>query len=108
MNLRFHKRLTILPGLPLNLSKSGASVSIDHRGSWLTAGPRGRRVTVGLPGTGLFWTERLPPGRVAQARLALVVVASRRARRRGGTLVGNGGSVGRAEEEILPLAFPRA
>jgi len=30
---------------------------------------------VGWPGSGLFWTERLPSARVAQARLALVVAA---------------------------------
>jgi hypothetical protein len=28
------------------------------KGAWFTAGPRGRRATVGLPGSGLFWTER--------------------------------------------------
>jgi len=60
MPLRYHRRLSILPGLRLNLSKSGASVSVGHRGAWLTVGPRGRRVTVGWPGTGLFWTESQP------------------------------------------------
>jgi hypothetical protein len=40
------------------LSKSGASLSVGRRGGWFTIGPRGRRATVGLPGTGLFfWTE---------------------------------------------------
>jgi hypothetical protein len=26
---------------------------------WYTAGPRGRRATIGAPGTGLFWTQQL-------------------------------------------------
>lgn len=47
----------VAPGLRVNLSKSGASVSIGRRGAWYTIGPRVQRVTVGAPGTGLFWTE---------------------------------------------------
>jgi len=45
----------------VNLSKSGASLSVGHRGAWYTVGPRGRRATLGLPGTGVYWTERVPP-----------------------------------------------
>jgi hypothetical protein len=36
--------------------------------AWYTVGPRGRRVTARLPGTGLFWTERLPPPKASHAR----------------------------------------
>jgi hypothetical protein len=57
MTLRFWRRVRLAPGLRLNLSKSGASVSVGRRGAWLTSGPRGQRVTVGATGTGLFWTE---------------------------------------------------
>jgi Protein of unknown function (DUF4236) len=57
MTLRFFRRVRIVPGLRVNLSKSGASVSVGRRGAWFTTGPRGRRVTVGLPGTGLFLTQ---------------------------------------------------
>ncbi|MGD0640073.1 MAG: DUF4236 domain-containing protein [Roseiarcus sp.] len=57
MGFRFHRRISIIPGLRVNLSKSGASLSIGHRGAWYTIGPHGRRVTLGLPGTGLSWTE---------------------------------------------------
>ena len=55
--LRFFRRIKIFPGLTLNLSKSGVSVSIGPRGFKWTIGPRGERVTVGLPGTGLSYTE---------------------------------------------------
>jgi Protein of unknown function (DUF4236) len=61
MGLRFHRRVSVLPGLRINLSKSGASVSLGHRGAWLTVGPRGRRATVGWPGSGLYWTQTYPP-----------------------------------------------
>jgi hypothetical protein len=61
MAFRFRRRVSIIPGLRVNLSKSGASLSLGHRGAWLTIGPRGQRVTVGAPGTGLYWTEKIPP-----------------------------------------------
>lgn len=57
MAIRFSRRISVVPGLRLNLC-SGASVSVGHRGGWLTVGPRGSRATVSVPGTGLFWTER--------------------------------------------------
>ncbi len=60
MGFRFRRRVSIIPGLRINLSRSGPSLSIGHRGAWLTFGPRGRRVTLGLPGTGLYWTEHVP------------------------------------------------
>jgi hypothetical protein len=61
MGFRFQRRVSILPGLRVNLSKSGASLSIGHRGLWWTIGPRGQRATIGLPGSGLYWTKTYPP-----------------------------------------------
>jgi hypothetical protein len=63
MAWRFYRRVSLIPGLRANLSKSGVSLSIGHRGLWYTLGPHRRRVTVGLPGSGLYWTksERYPP-----------------------------------------------
>jgi hypothetical protein len=57
MGFRFFKRVKILPGLTLNLSKTGASLSAGVRGAHVTVGSKGVRKTVGLPGTGLFYTE---------------------------------------------------
>jgi hypothetical protein len=76
--IRFWRRVRVAPFLRLNLSKSGASLSIGHRGAWYTIGPHGRRVTLGLPGTGLFWTEHVPPHKPVHAghRLAFVIVAA--------------------------------
>ena len=58
MSYRLFRRLRIAPGLTVNLSKSGPSLSIGGRGAHVTlGGARGRRTTVGLPGTGLYWTS---------------------------------------------------
>ena len=59
MGWRYHRRVSLLPGLRVNLSRSGASVSIGSRGSWVTVGHGQRRVTIGLPGTGLSYTAQL-------------------------------------------------
>jgi hypothetical protein len=84
MGLRFTRRVRIAPGLRANFSKSGASLSIGHRGlGWFTIGPRGRRLTVDiLPGSGLYWTEKLPPppspsparNRVVRALVVILLV----------------------------------
>jgi len=76
MAVRFSRRFSLIPGLRLNLSRRGASLSVGHRGVWWTIGPRGGRATVGLPGTGLFWTEKVPPAAPPHGghRLAFVLV----------------------------------
>ncbi|MBK5930129.1 DUF4236 domain-containing protein [Halochromatium salexigens] len=60
MAFRFWRRIQLLPGVTLNLSKSSASLSLGPRGAKYTIGPRGTRTTVGLPGTGLFYTVQNP------------------------------------------------
>ena len=63
MGFRFNRRISIFKGLRLNLSKSGPSVSVGGRGAWLTFGKKGTRATVGIPGTGMSWSEKIdsPP-----------------------------------------------
>lgn len=63
MGFRFRRSVKILPGVRLNLSKSGASVSLGPRGLHYTIGPNGTRVTAGIPGSGLSWTQYTPHGR---------------------------------------------
>ena len=57
---RLWRRVKIAPGLTINLSKSGASLSVGPRGSKVTFGHGRVRQTVGLPGTGLYMTRQLP------------------------------------------------
>ncbi len=62
MGFRFQRRIGLAPGLRLNVSKSGLSVSVGERGARLTIG-RTPRITLGAPGTGLSWTQTMPRGR---------------------------------------------
>lgn len=57
MSVRFQRRINVLPGLTLNLNKTGASVSIGGKGLRKTYGKNGVRTTVGIPGTGLSHTS---------------------------------------------------
>jgi hypothetical protein len=57
-NFRLWRRKKIGPGLRLNLSKSGPSLSIGPQGAKVTIGRRGVRETVGVPGTGLFASKQ--------------------------------------------------
>lgn len=56
-SVRFFRRVQIAPGIRLNLSRSGPSLSLGVRGAHLTMGRRGLTRTVGLPGTGVFYTS---------------------------------------------------
>jgi hypothetical protein len=79
MGWRFYRRMRIIPGLRVNLSRSGPSLSIGGRGAWYTVGSRGRRVTLGWPGSGIFYTEHIPPAARIHAghrsAFAIVIVA---------------------------------
>jgi hypothetical protein len=77
MGFRFRRSFRVFPGFKINVSKSGVSESVGTRGAWFTIGPRGTRTTVGLPGSGLSYTEqhRGRVGEVGWILLLLVVVA---------------------------------
>lgn len=57
MGFRFQKRLKILPGVTLNISKSGVSTSVGVKGARATFGKGKPRTTVGIPGSGLSHTK---------------------------------------------------
>jgi hypothetical protein len=56
-SFRFYRRVNIFPGLSVNLSKSGPSLSVGVRGAHVTLGRKGIRKTVGIPGTGIYYTS---------------------------------------------------
>ena len=58
MGFRFYRRLHLCPGLSVNLSRSGPSLSVGVRGAHVTVGRTGVTKTVGIPGTGVFYTSR--------------------------------------------------
>jgi len=66
---RFRKTITILPGVKINLSKSGVSTSVGGRGASVNIGHGKKMVNVGIPGTGLSY--RAPAG----VGVLLIVVA---------------------------------
>jgi hypothetical protein len=57
MGFRLFRRIRIAPGLSVNLSKGGLSLSGGVRGARVTVGRRGVRGTIGAPGTGISYTE---------------------------------------------------
>jgi hypothetical protein len=57
--LRFQKRLRILPGVRINLSKSGVSASVGPRGADINIGRHGVTANAGIPGTGLSYRRKL-------------------------------------------------
>ncbi|MDE2259527.1 MAG: DUF4236 domain-containing protein [Betaproteobacteria bacterium] len=59
MGLRFRRRIKILPGLWFNVSKSGVSTSIGGKGLTVNLKDDKVKMTVGLPGTGLSYSETL-------------------------------------------------
>ncbi len=59
MGFRFWRRKKIFPGVTLNMSKSGLSVSFGPRGCKFTVGKTGGQFTAGIPGTGLFYTKKV-------------------------------------------------
>lgn len=59
MGFRFRKSINIVPGVRVNLSGSGASLSVGPRGASVSFGKRGAYANLGLPGTGLSYRTRL-------------------------------------------------
>ena len=58
MGLRFRKSVKICDGLRLNFGKTGASVTVGSGPFKKTFNTNGNvTTTVGIPGTGIYWTE---------------------------------------------------
>ena len=58
MGLCFRKSITIAPGVRVNLSKSGPSLSFGKKGIRETISATGKSTTtVGIPGTGVYYKK---------------------------------------------------
>ena len=57
MGFRFRKRLKILPGLWLNVSKGGVSTSVGVKGLTVNLKDGKTRTTASIPGTGISYSE---------------------------------------------------
>ncbi len=54
MSWRFRRSIRIAKGVHLNFTKSGLGLSVGGRGFHVGTGPRGRYMSMGIPGTGLY------------------------------------------------------
>jgi len=69
MGFRFRKIISVIPGVKVNLSKSGVSTSLGGHGATVNVGTSGKRtITLGIPGTGMSY--QLP---LTSSALALLV-----------------------------------
>jgi hypothetical protein len=59
MGFRFRKSIKLMPGVRLNIGKSGVSASVGIKGASVNLGKRGARGTVGIPGTGISYSANL-------------------------------------------------
>lgn len=64
MGFRYRKSISILPGVKMNVSRSGIGYSAGVRGARISRSPSGRLTrTLSLPGTGLSHSQTLGGGR---------------------------------------------
>lgn len=66
MGWRYRKRIKILPGIHLNISKSGISTNVGVKGASVTFGPKGTYVNTGFPGTGLYRRDKVHEESIAR------------------------------------------
>lgn len=59
MGFRFRKRIKLLSGITLNVSRSGVSASVGPPGANMNIGKKGVTGTVGVPGTGASYSAKL-------------------------------------------------
>lgn len=60
MGLRFRKSIKIAPGVKINFNKKSISATVGTRGAHYTVNSKGKRTaSVGMPGTGISYTETL-------------------------------------------------
>ena len=62
MGLYWRRSTKILPGVRINWSKSGPSISIGPKGAKVNVGKRGTYVSGGIPGTGLYYRQKVGRG----------------------------------------------
>lgn len=68
MGWAFRRRVKVIPGVYLNISKGGLSVNAGVKGASLTFRSDGVYRNLGLPGTGLYSREKVGGGRSSSAR----------------------------------------
>lgn len=75
MGVRFHRSVRLLPGVRINFSKSGASLSLGGKGLTYNIGSKRNRATVGIPGSGLSYSKTMGNGKARTLTTAIIVIA---------------------------------
>jgi tetratricopeptide (TPR) repeat protein len=57
--MQFRRRINIAPGVQLNLSKGGISLSVGPRGMRYTFGRGKSDINIGLPGSGIYYRKHI-------------------------------------------------
>ena len=71
MGFRFRRSVKLIPGVRLNFSARGASISLGAPGATLNFSGRGSRATFGIPGTGFSWSQSLNSGSATPSRSSI-------------------------------------
>lgn len=78
MGFRFRRRIKLVPGVTLNVSKSGITTTVGRRGASVTLGNGKRRYNVGIPGTGISYSAvekaPAPPENLIEATLVRLLI----------------------------------
>jgi tetratricopeptide (TPR) repeat protein len=61
--MRFRKTIKVVPGIKLNISKSGVSTTVGKRGLSVNMSSRGTYLNTGIPGTGISSRRKISGGR---------------------------------------------
>ena len=72
--VRFRKTISVLPGVKINLSKTGVSTSLGGHGATVNVGTKTRSFTLGIPGTGLSYRVPLTTGVMFLLLIAVALV----------------------------------
>lgn len=62
MGVRFKKSVKIMPGVRINISKSGISTTVGPKGASINIGEKGTYFNTGIPGTGIYMREKISGG----------------------------------------------
>jgi len=62
MAWNYRKRITIAPGVRLNVSKKGVSTTFGVRGASINVGKNGTYLNTGIPGTGIYNRQKIGGG----------------------------------------------
>jgi len=76
MPWRFQRRISIFPGVRINIGKGGVSTSVGPKGADVNIGKHGVTTNAGLPGTGLSYRQKIgKPGSWLGIGLFVVALA---------------------------------